>query len=66
MGKKKDKEFGSQANLVKNAEKTATNASDRRKNLSRTQSRVSEFETVSYTYTFNLVCMLLNSFSIRP
>ena len=50
MGKKKDKEFGSQANLVKNAEKTATNASDRRKNLSRTQSRVSEFETVSYIY----------------
>ena len=50
MGKKKDKEFGSQANLVKNAEKTATNASDRRKNLSRTQSRVSEFETVSCTH----------------
>ena len=47
MGKKKDNEFGSQANLMKNAENVET-AEDRRKNLSRTQSRVSEFETVSH------------------
>ena len=49
MGKKKDKEFGSQANLVKNEEKGPTrddSIQNKRANLSRTQSRTSEFETV--------------------
>ena len=52
MGKKKDKEYGSAANLIDNAEKVAklgrgnSTMSDKRKNFSRTQSRTSEFETV--------------------
>ena len=57
MGKKKDKEYGSAANLIDNAEKVAalgrgnSTMSDKRKNFSRTQSRTSEFETVKiHTY----------------
>ena len=56
MGKKIDKEFGSAANLIKNAEKVGTELgrgdstmSDKRKTFSRTQSRASEFETVKRT-----------------
>ena len=56
MGKKIDKEFGSAANLIKNAENVGTELgrgdstmSDKRKTFSRTQSRASEFETVKRT-----------------
>ena len=52
MSKKRDQEFGSQANLVRNAAGMASEARLSRTGsvkggLSRTASRTSEFETVS-------------------
>ena len=52
MGKKIDSEFGSQANLVKNeAGMAPENNFKKQGSLSRTASRTSEFETVSFYST---------------
>ena len=69
MGKKKDKEYGSAANLIDNAEKVAalgrgnSTMSDKRKNFSRTQSRTSEFETVKI-HIFDFFFKILNNLMI--